>query len=67
MTFLGNPPNGSRVVTYGRTDRQIDGRTDGRTNKQREKTKLHVLFANYANAPKKRKVWRVSQRNTREK
>jgi len=30
MTFLGNPPNGSRVDTYGETDRQKDGRTDKR-------------------------------------
>jgi hypothetical protein len=56
MAFLGNPSNGNRVDTYGKTDRDKDGRTE---KIQREMTKLYALFSNYANAPKKRKVWRV--------
>jgi hypothetical protein len=40
---------GSRVVPCRRTDRKVDGRTDGRM----DMTKLTVTFCNFANARKK--------------
>jgi len=44
IKFDGNPSIGSRIVPCGRTD--------GRTDRQTDVTKLILAFRNFANAPK---------------
>ena len=44
IIFNENPFSGSRVVAWGRTD--------GRTDRQTDMTKLIAAFRNYTNAPK---------------
>jgi hypothetical protein len=44
----------------GRTDGRTDRQTDGRTDRQTDITKLRVAFHNFAKAPKKYYLQKIS-------
>jgi hypothetical protein len=49
--YYEKPSSGSGVVSCGQTDRQMDGRTEGQSEKQTELTTLKIVFRNLANRP----------------